>query len=285
MPEPEVLQYSFFVAGHTYGKPGVNNVGFHPPFEAKFDLIQQEEKMRFGVFTGDLVVNASSEDWEEVEASFAKFDFPSYIAIGNHDYSANGDREKGIQLFKERFGESYFSFEQDGDLMIVLDPNIDEWNISGAQLDFLKAQLQKIESTDKNIFVFFHQLLWWSPDNIYKNVKLNSVQGRADKINFWSEVYPLFMNLKNDVFMFAGDVGANPTGDEFFYHESDNVRFIASGMGGGQRDNFIITDVRNKGKVSFRLIALNCGDDINCLGKLEDYKLPKHGKKNFFNKF
>ena len=27
--------YSFFVAGHVYGAPGVNNVGVHPPFKQK----------------------------------------------------------------------------------------------------------------------------------------------------------------------------------------------------------------------------------------------------------
>ena len=44
-------------------------------------------------------------------------------------------------------------------------------------------------------------------------------------------------------------------------------------MGGGVRDNFIIVDVYNDDSVGFRLFHLN-EDNINSLGKLEDYINP-----------
>tara|TARA_B110000879_G_scaffold65456_1_gene91908 strand:- start:5209 stop:5346 length:138 start_codon:yes stop_codon:yes gene_type:complete len=44
-------------------------------------------------------------------------------------------------------------------------------------------------------------------------------------------------------------------------------------MGGGVRDNFIIIDVYSDNSVRFRLIHLN-GENINSLGKLEDYNNP-----------
>ena len=82
------------------------------------------------------------------------------------------------------------------------------------------------------------------------------------------------------VYVFAGDVGAfsmekrkrkNPI--EYSYYKEKGVSYITSGMGGGVRDNFIIIDVYNDDSVGFRLIHLN-GEDINSLGKLEDYINP-----------
>ncbi|MGK0391362.1 MAG: hypothetical protein ACI94Y_004124 [Maribacter sp.] len=175
------------------------------------------------------------------------------------------------ELYESRYGDTYYSFKKNSDLFIVLDPNLDNWNISGDQLDFLIQTLEDNEDDANNVFVFFHQLLWWESDDIYQNVALNSVQGRADKINFWTEIEPLFRAMPNEVYMFAGDVGSNPVGDEFMYHNYNNINLIASGMGGNQRDDIVFIDVAKDKTVSFRLIALN-GTDINALGKLEDYE-------------
>lgn len=261
-----VLEYSFFIAGHTYGKPNVNNVGLHPPFKNKFGFINNQEKIELGVFTGDIVIYGNDQEWDEVDKDVALLSPDIYFAAGNHDVT---NRE----LFELRYGETYKSFIQNDDLFIILDPNIDNWNISGNQLQFLKNTLQNNASNVNNIYVFFHQLLWWTPDNIYKNFTPNSFQGRAETINFWTEVEPLFNELPNKTFMFAGDVGAINNGNDFMYHNYDNITLIASGMGTELRDNFIIIDVAKNKEVSFRLIALN-GDDINALGKLEDFQLP-----------
>jgi len=258
--------YSFFVAGHTYGKPGVDNVGLHPAFENKYDLIKNDTSIEFGVLTGDIVWTGTEKNWNEVDSSLSIINRPVYFAAGNHDMS---DRA----LFESRYGQTYQSFIRNRDLFIILDPNLDDWNISGEQLQFLENTLDENFQQVDNIYVFFHQLLWWSPNNIYKNITLNSLQGRSDTINFWAEVEPLFSVLPNNTFMFAGDVGANPTGSEFMYHQYDNITLIASGMGGEVRDNMIIVDVSEDKTTSFKLIALN-GDNINALGKLEDYEIP-----------
>ncbi len=258
--------YSFFVAGHTYGKPVIDNIGVHPPFKNKFDFIRNQEIIEFGVFTGDIVLTGTEKNWDEIDADVALISRPIYFAAGNHDMT-NRD------LFESRYGKTYSSFIHNSDLFIILDPNIDNWNISGNQLQFLESVLDNNHQEVENIFVFFHQLLWWSPDNAYKNFTLNSLSGRADSINFWDEVEPLFRAIPNNTYMFAGDVGAFPNGFEFMYHTYENITFIASGMGGESRDNIVIADVMEDKTVSFRLIALN-GDDINALGKLEDYVLP-----------
>ena len=260
------IDYSFFIAGHTYGTPGVDNQGLHPPFRNKFDFIQDVESLIFGVFTGDIVIEGTTQNWDEIDQELNTLDIPVYFAAGNHDIT---DRV----LYESRYGQSYYSFTNHADLFIVLDPNIDSWNISGDQLVFLENVLDSEAQNANNIFVFFHQLLWWEPDNIYQNVALNSLAGRADTINFWSQIEPLFTELSNPVHLFAGDVGAFSTGSEFMFHQYDNITLIASGMGGNVRDNFVIIDVYDDGSVGYRLIALN-DPDVTALGKLEDYILP-----------
>jgi len=262
----EQIDYSFFVAGHTYGKPGVDNGGLHPPFKDKYEFIRKDEHIDFGVLTGDIVLRGSSKNWDEVDTDIALLERPVHFAVGNHDMT---DRA----LYESRYGRTYSSFIHKGDLCIILDPNLDHWNISGEQLKFLKETLNREHENVTNIFVFFHQALWWTADNKYKKLKLNSLQGRAESVNFWTQLEPLFSALPNKVYMFAGDVGANPTGSEFMYDAYDNITLIASGMGGERRDNFIIADVKKDKTVSFRLIALN-GENVNALGKLESYVLP-----------
>ena len=264
--EESPIEYSFFIAGHTYGAPGINNEGVHPAFKDKFEFIKNDKYVDFGVFTGDIVPIGTVKNWDEIDADIDSLDLPIYFAVGNHDV-------KDRKLYESRYGKTYYSFVDHSDLIIILDPNIDGWNVSGEQLQFLEDVLNKEADDVNNIFVFFHQLLWWENNNIFKKVSLNSHAGRADTVNFWSEVEPLFNNLINPTYLFAGDVGAFSTGSEFMFHQYDNITLVASGMGGGIRDNIVIVDVHENSTVSFRLIALN-GPNINALGDLEDYILP-----------
>jgi hypothetical protein len=262
--EKEVV-YSFFVAGHVYGKPGVNNVGVHPPFKSKFNLIKNDSLIQFGVFTGDIVYQPSIQDWDEIDDDVNDLGIPVYFAPGNHDMLNK-------ELFEQRYGDTYFHFIKNKDLFIVLDPNIDSWNISGNQLSFLENVVEKNAENVDNIFVFFHQVLWWDKENKYKNVHLNSVDYRSDSLNFFATIEPMFRELTNNVVMFSGDVGAFYTAQEFMHDNYENITLVASGMGGGVRDNFIITDVYSDKTIGYRLIHLN-GDNINSLGNLTDYVL------------
>lgn len=258
------IEYSFFVAGHIYGRAGVDNVGMHPPFKSKFQMLKVDEKVKFGVFTGDMVLSSTELNWNEIDADIEELGLPIYFAAGNHDLT---DRK----LYESRYGQTYYSFMHDNDLFLVLDPNLDSLNISGAQLDFLEKEVKKNVDSLSNIFVFFHDALWWEPDNKFKDIRPNcSYCGRARKINFWTKVEPLFKHISNQVYMFAGDFGAFPDNDSYMYHNNENITLIGSGMGGGEKDNFILVDVMQNKTVQFRLIAIN-GDDINALGKLEEY--------------
>jgi hypothetical protein len=269
--DKDTLEYSFFVAGHVYGYPGESeeNIGVHPPFKEKLDRIQKDSSIAFGVFTGDMVYNGALEkEWDELDDDIATLGKPVYFAPGNHDIAHSTKRV----VFERRYGPSYRSFTHNKDLFILLDPNYDQWNISGDQLTWLQNEIQTKAKTSRNIFVFFHQLLWWSAENEYKGYPPNSPSGRAATINFFTEVHPLFETLENEVVMFAGDTGVYDTG--FMYSKNKHITFIASGMGGRKQDNFITTSVNTDGSIHFDLIALN-GETTDALGKLEDYQLPQ----------
>lgn len=258
--------YSFFAAGHLYGAPGVENIGFHPPFKAKFEYIQGREEIKFGVLLGDIIIYGAEGKWENVIADIDTLGLPCYIAVGNHDM-------KNPEYYFAQFGDTtYYSFSYKDDLFIVLDPNIDSWNISGEQLSFLQNTLNLEAPNHDNIFVMMHQLLWWAPDNKYSIIALNSTEGRDSEINFWTEVEPLFRELKNNVVMLAGDVGAASYASDFMYDQYDNITFVATGMGKGATDNFVIVNVDEEKRIDFELICLS-GDELYCFGNLTDYSI------------
>ena len=265
--------YSFFVAGHTYGSPGVDNEGVHPPFKAKFEYIQNRNEIQFGVFTGDIVITGTVQNWDEIDADVEELGLPVYFAVGNHDMS---DRE----LYESRYGITYYYFIYEDDLIIVLDPNIDQWNISGVQLEFLQDVIDQNHLDVENIFVFFHQLLWRESDNIYQDIIPNSNAGRADTINFWSEVEPLFNDLPNEVFMFCGDLGAIDYASDVMYDNYVNISFIGSGMGDINGENFIVVNVMSDKSIAYDLICLS--DFENCLGELTDYQLTTDIEEEFY---
>lgn len=257
--------YSFFVAGHTYGKPGVNNIGFHPPFKQKFTYIQSRPEIELGVLTGDIVAaNPVSQDWDEIDAEIDTLGLPVYFAVGNHDM-------ENRPIFESRYGSTYYQFVHQNDLFIVLDPNIDQWNISGYQLIFLRNTIKNYASNCDNIYVFFHEILWRDNDNEFNYISWNSSVGRASAINFWSEVEPLFHKLSNKVVMFAGDLGASWSSN-VTYDSYDNMTLIASGMGDEDGENFIVVNVKDDKSLTYDLICLS-DSNINCLGMLEDYQV------------
>ena len=222
--------------------------------------------IQFGIFTGDIVISGTEKNWDEIDKDILDLNMDIYFSPGNHDLTNK-------TLYESRYGSTYYSFTYNSDLFIILDPNIDGWNISGDQLEFLENELSFHSPLVDNIFVFSHQLLWWDGNNFLANVEPNSTEGRNTNINFWSEIEPLFKDLPNNVHMFAGDLGANKKKESYMYHSYSNITFVASGMGAGKRDNIISIDVAKDKSISYNLISLN-GSNIHKLGELEDYVIP-----------
>jgi len=269
--QPKKIKYSFFVAGHTYGDPREKGAtkGIYQPFVEKFEFINEQKNMKAGFFLGDVVWRP--DVWEEALEDIETLNMPVHIVRGNHDGP--------LKEFEKKFGKSYSSYIEEDNLFIILDANLDKWNISGDQLVFLMNTLRNDSEGVNNIFVLLHQVIWWSEDK-FRRPRPNSTQNRAENPNYWSKLEPLFQNAEKPVYLFAGDVGAFSSATlkttltvEYFYHKENNITYISSGMGGGVKDNFVIVDILNDHSVAFRLVHLN-GEDMNSLGRLEDYKIP-----------
>jgi len=254
--------YSFFFAGHPYSLNS-NKYGLHEGLRHKFTYINNRPEIKFGVFGGDIVFEATKKSWDNVDGALDSLHIPVHFSVGNHDM-------KDRKLYEHRYGNTYYHFIKNQDLFIFLDPTLDGWNISGKQLTFLKNTLVENHESVDNIFVFFHQLLWLKNDNIFKKIRPNSFKGRDKEINFWSVVEPLFHELPNKVFMFSGDLGAGYWSDDVMYYKYDNISFIASGMGVGKGDNIIIVNIEQD-EVGYELICL--GDTLDCMGDLSDYSV------------
>ncbi len=257
-PEPG---YAFFVAGHIYGHPTSFQYGVHPPLDSAFSFLNKYPGMAFGVFTGDVVPHPTPDYWDSLQADLQKLTVPYYIVPGNHD--------RGPE-FEKRYHNYYQSFVRNNDLFILLTPN--NWNIEGPQLDFLKSALAASSDSVRNIFIFLHELIWWSPDNRFNTVEINYRPYYPGTSNFVEEIEPLLRETGKKVVVYAGDVGCHSGVSPCMYDTSGNLTLIASGMGSGNKDNLVITRVYTDGTFNFDLIHLN-GPDKRGMGRLEDYSL------------
>lgn len=252
--------YSFFCAGHTYGNPNNVQFGLHQSFVDYIPTLNANLKMELGFLTGDVVYNPTPQYWDSAQVDMDLFEMPYYIAAGNHDMGAE---------YTERFGDYYYSFTHREDLFIVLTPGLSQWNIEGDQLAFLEQSLEQYAPQSRYIFIMLHQLIWWSPDNIYQDVIINWIPQYPGSTNFDDVVKPLLLSYPNKIFLYAGDVGSKPSVSPCMYHQYENLTIMASGMGSGNKDNIIITEVYED-YFHIDLVALN-GDDPNAMGELSDW--------------
>jgi len=257
--------YSFFVAGHTYGRPGVDNPGVHPPFKDHFPFIKASGT-GFGIFTGDIVDYGTAADWCEIDADIAELGIPVHFVVGNHDMT---DRN----LFVDRYGPTYYSFRHAGDLFIVLDGELDHCHINGDQLIFLQGALES-DPLPNTVFIFVHKLIWVVEKTPYYPLinKVNGIGGYDFESNFWTDVAPLLYALDVPVYIVAGDVGTSRA-MPLFWNVDKNIHFVASGMGGNVEENFLLFDVVGS-KVSIEAYRLD--NQPLRLGAVEAYNLAHY---------
>ncbi len=245
--------YSFFVAGHVYGTPGTSYEGFYKPFKNNM-VLKNCSDMPLGFLLGDAVVEASNYEFNILQDEIKSLgnDTKVHISPGNHEVGT-GPYNAKRDLYIKNFGKTFKFFRYESDLFILLDANSHYWNILDNQLQMLKdLSLKKAEY--RNVFIFSHQVIWADSNNKrFSRLITNSKEGKAEKLNFWNDVFPLIKDLGKNVFFFSGDVGAFDNDSEFFYDNISNVDFFATGMGGGKRDNFLILHV-NQGNVEIELI-------------------------------
>lgn len=254
--------YSFFVAGHTYGNTFNYQLGFHPPFKKAIPQINSLPNVDIGILTGDIVPQPTSMYFDAVLDDLELFQMPIHVAAGNHDRS---------EIFTQVINDYYYSFQSNDDLFIILSPT--NWNIENEQKEFLLQKLEANKNRVDNIFIFVHELIWWSPENKFGKVEINYRASFPGSTNYWNEIEPILKETEKDIVLFAGDLGTKDNVDAYMYHKDGNITYIASGMGGGTNDNIIFVEVDNQGHKTYKLLGLN-RDRLFIMNDLESYKLP-----------
>lgn len=226
-------EINFLVAGHVYGAPEVINKPFHPPFQNY--LLQTKEDFDFAIFTGDIVQESDLKSWDSVDNFLKLLPFPVYFAPGNHDL-------KNRELYESRYGSGTYQFERNNNLFLFWDLLNVGWNIPEKFLIELEKKTSKKHYD--NIFIFSHHLFWY--DTLYTPEIIPNSLYKRDNSTFYSQSLPQLQKLKTPIYCFGGDVGANANGSEITLHRIEDIRMIASGMGGGKMDNVITVSLKNK---------------------------------------
>lgn len=223
--------YKIFVAGHAYGNANEKRIGFHPPFTKYIKKANEDQLIELGFLTGDFLKNYETEAFPLAAVDDIKnFNFPVYTCAGNHELL--GD-------YTKYFNEYYYYKKYQKDLYIILTPGLDEWNISGDQLVFLKRTLDREAHNARHIIILMHELIWWSPTNRYKDVKINYQPHFPGKTNYESVIKPLLLSYDRPITLIAGDLGATAPVSPIMYAKEGKITLIGSGMGSWKYDHVL----------------------------------------------
>jgi len=239
-PPERAPAFSFVVMGDN--RPGGSGDGIAQPQAfhraiAEVNLFDPD----LVVIVGDLILGYTQDVaklnamWDAFDAACAKFTVPYYQVIGNHDVST----EKMQRLYLERYGRRFplfYSFDHEGCHFIVLDSDLhgEYRNVTGAQVEWLKADLERSKGARKT-FVFLHYPLW-----------------NYSESDWMSKVHPLLAEYGVDT-VFCGH--------EHTYRKDptlDGVRYIVTGGAGAPFEGAEVTG----GFFHYCVVSVR-GDDVS----------------------
>lgn len=232
----------FFISGHTYGKLQDNNLATHPKFLKEMET--EGQNFKFGIFAGDVTRDGSDKAFKLLRNQIKNFDFKVYIAPGNHDIGSKFDSPKR-KIYLKHFDNSYYSFVNDKNLFIILDPYINSWSIKNDQLKFLREIISSTHKKVDNVLIIVHAPIFLSKK--YKILfKINSNAGKGKDLNYWSEVSNILKKYKNNYFLISGDVNASIDSVSYYCKKVNNVTYLATGIGKGKKDNYLVFGIKEK---------------------------------------
>ena len=137
-------RFSFAVFGDKQGTDSI--------FKKIVSLVNNDTDIKFAVNTGDLTSNGSRSEYDAYWKLSGSCRVKIYDVIGNHDISFLSN---GQNVFKKRYGETYYYFDHDGARFICLD-NSRAKGMGRKQFNWLKGVLD----TKLTKFVFIHKPLF-----------------------------------------------------------------------------------------------------------------------------
>lgn len=256
--EPEKPIFTFAVAGHVYGNAETFTSSIYPPFLKKLKEDDLERNFNFLFLTGDVVPLSNDSNWNTVTEELNELSMSWVIAPGNHDLGLDYLPVCEAMQKSGGLGGPYQFMEFGRNPVLVLNTSNPGWTLDEQQLQLLSSYLKTFEKDSiDNIFVFTHQL-WWqnNPPKEFQldSIKPNSYAAMVGSSTFWSDAFPLFDSLENEIYFFAGDLGAHHSIESYYEDHYKNFHFYGSGMGGGIKDNYLIVSVYENGAVEIEHI-------------------------------
>lgn len=198
-----------------------------------------------GLLLGGDLSYLSSESETTISGLDALFNFSSentHWALGNHDIT-----DRNLVLSKTLRNNTYYAHYSAGTTFIILDTEIDNSSITGAQLTFFNSVMDTI-TVSKNIVVIHHKLIWMA-DNPTLAPSINSVSNGPlgdcfyclKSNNFYTDIYPRLSNAQQNgkhVYCFGGDAGNYSS--SFHYSTPEGVQFYANGTSYMKEENFAL---------------------------------------------
>lgn len=153
------FQIASYSAGFSFAVFGDNRDG-DAIFKDIIKSINSDKSIKFAVNTGDLTPHGWSSEYDKYWQMGASCRVKIYDTLGNHDL---GLFDAGRNIFKKKYGETYYYFDYDDSRFIILD-NAKSKGMGRKQLSWLKDALD----TRKKKFVFMHKPLF-DPTGTYPN--------------------------------------------------------------------------------------------------------------------
>jgi len=161
-----IIQFLFFTscfaAKYSFAVFGDNRSG-DAVFTDLINKINKDSDIIFAINTGDLTNTGSEKEYDNYWKMTRSAKVKIYDTLGNHDV---GVKDRGIAIFKEKYGSNYYYFDHENVRFILLDNtvNIGEKGFGKKQAKWLKNLLK----TNKKVFVFMHKPLF-DPTGTFPN--------------------------------------------------------------------------------------------------------------------
>jgi hypothetical protein len=267
--------YSFIVSGHFYGGRS-NQTGF--PINtilANLDWVNNSNATML-ISLGDMFMDVKNDIPNYKETFFEKLQIPIFNAVGNHDISSD--------IYQTNFGKTFFYFQINNDIHLILDTEINDGSIKNEQLELIKEvdRLVQGKGNIKNVFIYTHRTIWARSYSDLDNFFTDNTQSLLGN-NYESEVLPILKSIQSTakIVMFSGSLGSAPA-SFFNYISNDSIQYVATAVRGLKRDAVLIVSSVSS-NIKFNVKSLT----NQSLNKFETYDLQfwnqNFGKKEGFN--
>jgi hypothetical protein len=248
--------FSFWVAGHLYGSHG-NRKSVYPSSSFltntyRFDSGEDSLLM----LLGDNFRRPDEVQVRQLQRVLERIPLPVFNAVGNHD-------KPGTIDFQSAFGTTtYHSFQLGDSRFIVLDTELADGKIEGAQYEFFLAEIQRClkDEAVKNVFLFAHRLIWCTDHPEMSKIKpyINSAKYLRDDW-YVEKIEPhidLLAKENKSIYWFSGDVGATWSYSLFHWDDPNRpVHYTATGLGDTARDMMLRVHVDAESNVRIEPVS------------------------------